>query len=213
MHRYGILAALDIAFAGFPAAGKASAPPSRDPRLDAVAAAGASAPPVGDPRAVVFRRLFDEYWARVRRYLECYVDDPDDVDELTAEVFVVAWRKLDPDRPMGLTWFLRTANNKLKDRMRRSRSRTRAMEALVRGLEDPVEPLDPWESLALRNALTALSARERQVVVLTYWNDLTAGEVAEVLRSSQGAVWTTLTRARTKLRAHLEDQGTNHESS
>lgn len=155
-------------------------------------------------KAVVFRRLFDEHWARVRRFLDCYIDDANEVDELSAEVFMIAWQKLKPEEPMGLPWFLRTANNKLRDRTRRSKSRARALEALTRGLEDPVAPLDPLETLALRSALKTLSAREQQVVVLTYWNDLSAGEVAEVLRSSQGAVWTTLTRARAKLRAELD---------
>ncbi|MEJ1088451.1 sigma-70 family RNA polymerase sigma factor [Microbacterium sp. Mu-80] len=157
-------------------------------------------------KAAVYRLLFDENWPRVRRFLDCYLDDDNEVEEITAEVFVIAWRKLKPDAPMGLTWFLRTANNKLRDRSRRAKSRARALEALTRSLENPAEPLDPLEALALRTALRTLSAREQQVVVLTYWNDLSAGEVAEVLHSSQGAVWATLTRARAKLRAQLEEK-------
>ena len=152
----------------------------------------------------VFRRLFDGYLHRVRRHLSCFIENEDEVNELTAEVFVIAWRKLDPTQPMTLAWFLRTANNKLRDRTRRSRSRDRALDALVRGLENPTEPLDPMEVLALRAAVRSLNARERQVVVLTYWDDLSAGEVAQVLRTTQNAVWTTLTRARTKLRAQLD---------
>ena len=155
-------------------------------------------------KEAAYRQLFDANWPRVRRHLSCFIDNADEVDELTAEVFLIAWRKLDPARPMPLSWFLRTANNKLRDRTRRSRSRERALDALVRGLENPAEPLDPMEAVALRRAVAALSARERQVVVLTYWDDLSAGEVAEVLRTTQNAVWTTLTRARTKLRTQLE---------
>lgn len=157
-----------------------------------------------DARAATYRRLFQEQWSRVRHHIECFVDDDEEVSELTAEVFAVAWRKLDPARPFPPSWFLRTANNKLRDRTRRARSRDRAMEALERGLANPEEPLDPMEKLALRAAIRSLSARERQVVVLTYWDGLSAGEVADVLRTSQSAVWTTLTRARSKLRRELE---------
>lgn len=157
-----------------------------------------------ESKEVVYRKVFNDHWPRVRRHIECYVDNHDEVDELTAEVFVVAWRKLDPARPMPLTWLLRTANNKLRDRTRRTRSHDRALEALTRGLADPATPLDPLEALALRQAVASLSARERQVVVLTYWDELNAGEVADVLRTSQAAVWTTLTRARHKLRVLLE---------
>lgn len=158
-------------------------------------------------KAVVYRRVFDENWPRVRRHLACFLDDADEVDELTAEVFVIAWKKLDPARPMGLTWFLRTAANKVRDANRRARSKDRALDALTRGLQHPSAGVDPLESLALRDALGSLNARERHVVVLTYWDDLTAGEVAEVLRCSQASVWTTLTRARAKLRRHLDATG------
>lgn len=163
-----------------------------------------SSPRIAESKDVVFRRLFDEQWARVRHHLEMFVDDKDEVDDLAAEVFVIAWRKLDPTRPLAPAWFLRTAHNKLRDRSRRNRSRERAFEALTRGLEVPAEPLDPMEVLALRAAVQSLNARERQVVVLTYWDGLSAGEISEVLRTSQAAVWTTLTRARGKLRRRLE---------
>jgi RNA polymerase sigma factor (sigma-70 family) len=178
--------------------------PNRRRRTNAAAAASGHG---GDHKDVVFRRLFDEHWSRVRHHLECFVDNQEEVDELTAEVFVVAWRKLDPSNPMPVTWFLRTADNKIRDRARRTRSKERAWEALVRGVEAPGPGLDPLEALAVRTAIAELNARERQVVVLTYWDDLSAREVAEVLRTSEGAVWTTLTRARTKLREKLEGGG------
>lgn len=154
-------------------------------------------------KAVLYRTLFDEYWPRVRRHVACFIDNSEEVDEIAAEVFVVAWRRLNPAKPMGLRWFLRVADNKLRDVMRRSQSRTRAIEAMTRGMQASDE-LHPLEALALRQALQSLNARERQVVVLTYWDGLSAGEVSDVLRCSQAAVWTTLTRARQKLRGQLE---------
>jgi len=162
------------------------------------------APTDGAPtKAVLYRTLFDEYWPRVRRHVACFIENSEEVDEIAAEVFVVAWRKLNPAKPMGLRWFLRVADNKLRDVMRRSQSRTRAIEAMTRGMQAS-EELHPLEALALRQALQSLNARERQVVVLTYWDGLSAGEVSDVLRSSEAAVWTTLTRARQKLRGQLE---------
>ncbi|PCE15780.1 hypothetical protein AUC47_13010 [Microbacterium sp. SZ1] len=155
-------------------------------------------------KAVVFRELFDEYWPLVRHHLSCFLENQAEVDEITAEVFVVAWRKLRPEKPMGLRWFIRTADNKVRDADRRARSRGRALDALSRGLRNAAETIHPLEALALRQAMKSLNARERQVVVLTYWDGLNAGEVAEVLHCSTAAVWTTLTRARAKLRTQLE---------
>ncbi|MBP3976924.1 RNA polymerase sigma factor [Microbacterium sp. BLY] len=155
-------------------------------------------------KAVVFRSLFDEYWPKVHRHLSCYLDNSEEVNEIAAEVFVVAWKKLDAGKPMSLRWFIRTADNKLRDVDRKAHSRSRAMEALSRGLRSAADAIHPLDALALQEALRSLSARERQVVVLTYWDELSAGEIADILRSSQPAVWTTLTRARAKLRAQLE---------
>lgn len=202
MFRFGFTRPLVLANTGaepFPSAG--SLFPGR-PRSHA--ASGDSPFHGSDARTTVYRQLFEQHWSRVRHHVECYVDNAADVDELTAEVFAVAWKKLDPARPFAPSWFLRTANNKLRDRTRRARSRDRALAALERGLEDPSEPMDPMEKLALRAAIRSLNARERQVVVLTYWDGLSAGEVAEVLRTTSEAVWATLTRARRKLRRKLE---------
>lgn len=208
MFAFGAVGTLRIAFASVSPSSDTSTGAGRHSRRRHTTDSARAANPQGAQRKeVVFRRLFDDFWPRVHRHLACYIDDADEVDEITAEIFTVAWRKLDADRPMPVTWFLRAANNKLRDRSRRARSRDRALEALIRGLESPSGELDPLEVLALRTALTALSARERQIVVLTYWDDLSAGEVAEVLRTSQSAVWTTLTRARAKLRAQLEGGG------
>ncbi|WP_341936116.1 sigma-70 family RNA polymerase sigma factor [Microbacterium sp. LWO14-1.2] len=164
----------------------------------------ASARSAEPDKAVVFRELFDAHWQLIHHHVSCFLENREEVDEITAEVFVVAWRKLRPQKPMGLRWFIRTADNKVRDVDRRARSRGRALDALSRGLQHASEPIHPLEALALREAMKSLNARERQVVVLTYWDGLNAGEVSEVLRCSTAAVWTTLTRARTKLRTQLE---------
>lgn len=154
-------------------------------------------------RREAFAQLFDEHWGRVRHHIECFVEDHDEVDDLLADVFGVAWEKLKPDHPMGLPWLLRTADNKLRDRDRRARTRERAMPDVVRRAAPKLYGFDHADRFAVREALAVLSDTERRVVILTYWDELAAGEIAEILRCSQGAVWTALSRARTKLRTVL----------
>ncbi|GAA3661535.1 RNA polymerase sigma factor [Microbacterium marinilacus] len=202
--RLGIFAALGVVLSS---AGVSRGATRSETGSDSGQAHAAAAGPEDHAKETAFRDLFDQYLPRVRAHLECLVEEQDEVDELTAEVFVVAWRKLDPRRPMSLPWLLRTADNKLRDRTRSASSRARALDALSRGLQSPKQPLHPLEALALRQALAKLTARERQVVVLTYWDELSAGEVAEALRCSQASVWTTLSRARAKLRKQLEANG------
>lgn len=56
-------------------------------------------------------------------------------------------------------------------------------------------------------AVAALPVRQRAVVVLTYWQDLTVGQVAEHLGVSDGAVRKHLARARASLRSSLTEDG------
>jgi RNA polymerase sigma factor (sigma-70 family) len=53
-------------------------------------------------------------------------------------------------------------------------------------------------------AVARLSARQRAVVVLTYWDDRSIDQVAEVLGTSEGTVKKHLARARRSLRSMLE---------
>ena len=52
-------------------------------------------------------------------------------------------------------------------------------------------------------AVRRLSVRQRAVVVLAYWEQLTAGEIAGQLGISEGSVHRHLARARSKLRGAL----------
>lgn len=153
----------------------------------------------------VFSALFDEHVSRVRRHVECYLADDDDVQDVVADVFRLGWEKLNPDQPWGLTWLLRSAQNKLRDRERKEGRGARALEALQRDGTHQREEIHPLERVAVLDALSVLTNHERQVVVLTYWDELSAGEVAEVLQLSPGSVWTTLSRARVKLRSKLSN--------
>lgn len=156
-------------------------------------------------RAAVFNRVFAANWARVQHHVECVLEDVDEeeVADLVSEVFALAWLKLDERKPMGLLWLLHVADNKLKDRGRRTRAKDRALEALRRG---PVgeRPSDILDALAVRHAIAVvLTPREKRMIVLFYWDRLSAGEIAELLRCSQSVVFTTLSRARARLSREL----------
>lgn len=84
----------------------------------------------------------------------------------------------------------------------RSNSRRQVREAAaVRSAEFEV-PVPRPEVLA---AIRDLSFRQRAVIVLTYWADLTPRDVARTLGISEGAVRRHLARARRRLREVLHD--------
>jgi RNA polymerase sigma factor (sigma-70 family) len=151
----------------------------------------------------VFNDIFVAHWGTVRHHVECVLDDDDEVADLVSEVFSLAWVKLDVLRPLGLTWLLRVADNKLRDRDRSLRSRAGAMEAVLRMADGP-RAHDVLDTLAVRHAIdSVLTPRERRFVIFFYWDRLAAGEIAELDRCSQASVFTTLSRARAKLIGEL----------
>lgn len=153
-------------------------------------------------RERVFTELYAQHWAAVQRHVECLVEEDSEVAEIVADVFLLAWRKLDVSRPLGVVWLLRACDNKLKDRARSQRAHARAIDA-VRAAHTHRND-DVLDTLAVQRAIaTVLTPRERRIVMLAYWDRLAAGEIAELLRCTQGTVWTTLSRARGKLQAEL----------
>jgi RNA polymerase sigma-70 factor (ECF subfamily) len=57
-----------------------------------------------------------------------------------------------------------------------------------------------------QRALQQLSPQQRAVVYLTYWDDLTPTQIAELLDVSEGTVRKQLARAREQLRRILDEQ-------
>ncbi len=155
-------------------------------------------------RHSAFDQLFAEHWSAVARHGECYLDADGDVHELVAEVFHAAWERSRPEKPRGLPWLLRVADRILSDRRRRGPVRESALDAVHRNVVTSESNAGSVGHQDVRSAIARLPEPERRVVVLTYWDGLSSGEVGEVMRRRPGAVRAMLHRAREKLRISLE---------
>lgn len=152
----------------------------------------------------VFDQLFAQHWLSVTRHVECYLEVDAEVHEVVAEVFQLAWEKLRVANPRGLAWLLRIADGILRNRLRSGAMRETVLETVQKKAVTDASERSTLERRDVLRAMTRLSERERRVVVLIYWDDLSVGEVGEVMRSRPGAVRATLRRARDKLRDALE---------
>lgn len=150
-----------------------------------------------------FVALFREHHNAVLRFIERRVSDREAAADLTMDCFEIAWRKRDPRDPFGLPWLYRTARNLIANEYRR-RDREGALwthiEDHLRTLSSEAEPVLVGRLL---DVVRALPERDREILWLTYWEDLPATEVAIVLSMSEGAVWTRLNRLRSRLRPLL----------
>jgi RNA polymerase sigma-70 factor (sigma-E family) len=100
--------------------------------------------------------------------------------------------------------------------VRGSKSRWRRHTELSADVPDIVPSPDEFETVemrdALRNALKQLAPKQRAVLVLRYFNDLSERQVADMLGCSVGNVKSTASRALTELN-HAIEPGLFHERS
>jgi RNA polymerase sigma factor (sigma-70 family) len=141
-------------------------------------------------------RLYRAHADRVHAYAR-RLSDRQTADEVVAEVFLVAWRRLDSVPADALPWLLGVARKTLANQ-RRSTSRSLALTARITEtlVHAAAESAGDHAVLA---ALQALDPRDRELLLLIAWEGLDHGEVATVLGISRPAVATRLHRARRRL--------------
>ena len=145
--------------------------------------------------------LFRCNYVAVVRYVRSRIP-AEATDDVVAETFVVAWRRLDavPEEP--LPWLLGVARNVIATQRRGARRRT----ALSSRIQDAAghNAQEVEELGAVAAALASLPEKDREALTLTAWDGLTPRDAAVVLGTSAGAFRVRLHRAKKRLRAALE---------
>lgn len=136
--------------------------------------------------------------------------DPDDAADVVAETFVVAWRRLAaiPDEPDTKPWLLGVARRVLANQRRGTRRRDELVKKVATYLTprfDDVAGIDGiGEAAVVVEALNSLPAKERELLMLVAWEELTPSEIAVALGTSGSVVRKRLFRARKRLAAAVE---------
>jgi RNA polymerase sigma-70 factor, ECF subfamily len=164
------------------------------------------------PRRAPVRRAFvdvaREHLDDVYRYLVFLTADPVLAEDLTGETFEKAftsWKRFDPRRGSERTWLCQLARSRALDHFRsEARRRGREDRAASSAVEAADQPLGEGISPELEAALRALTAGEREVVVLRIVLELDALAAARVLGISRTACSMRLARALQKLEERME---------
>ena len=155
-----------------------------------------------------FESLWEAHAGRVHAYAMRHVD-PHTAQEVVAETFLVAWRRLDDVPGEPLPWLLVVAKNTIANQ-RRSQYRKRAVEvelARIAHLAVPAEGADvtAGERTRVLTALADLGPRDREALLLTAWDGLSAAAAATVAGCSPEAFRVRLSRARRRLAQSASD--------
>jgi RNA polymerase sigma factor (sigma-70 family) len=168
--------------------------------LEVGVSAGESGEPVRRVEdAAAFYRAHADELTRFATGLVGRSDASDVVANAVAKTLAArSWDSLDNPRAYLFRAVYREAMSWRRTAARRSVAHRAEVDTVV-----SAEPADPDARIAA--AVARLSARQRAVIMLTYWDDRPIDEVAQVLGTSAGSVKKHLARARSVLRARLGD--------
>lgn len=154
----------------------------------------------------VIRRMMECYGDAVLRM--CYLNLRDAMlaEDAAQDTFFKAYQKLASFRGecAEKTWLMRIAINTCRDYQRRAWLRRTDQSVDVERLVLPGgTPADEGDDTVIR-AVMALPGRDREVVLLRYYQQMKLDEISRALGVPQGTVTSRLNRARNKLRRQLE---------
>ncbi|MFG2007274.1 RNA polymerase sigma factor [Spirillospora sp. NPDC048911] len=160
-----------------------------------------------------FAAIFDDHYDEIHRYVDRRLG-ADAADDITAETFLVAFRKqdrFDPEQGSVRAWLYGIATRLVS---RHRRNEVRRYQAMARLQREAPEEEGHEETVAARvsasavkaplgAALAKLSSGERDVLLLVALADLTYPEVAQALGVKYGTVCSRLSRAKKQIREAL----------
>ena len=134
-------------------------------------------------------------------------------EDATQETFLRLWKNADRWEPKGAkfeTWLIRIAMNYCLDQLRKS-----GREVNTEEMPEPVDPAPRQDDYMLQQdrqrtvdeALAVLPTRQRQALILSYFQELTNIEGAQIMDVSVDAFESLLSRGRRSLRKKLDPVG------
>jgi RNA polymerase sigma-70 factor (ECF subfamily) len=175
--------------------------------VDEVKAEQALGPGSHAYRLARFRAVYDANYHRVLGYLLRRTGRREDAEDVVAETFLTAWRRLEqmPPGSAARPWLYGIARYALANHQRGERRRGRLSGRLHGAIALPsahfAEPDNEVARVAA--AFARLRADDREVLALVAWEELDPGEIATVLGCSRNAARIRLHRARRRLAREL----------
>ena len=141
-----------------------------------------------------FEQIYEEHRDAIRAYVRRRAPE-DLVEDVVADVFVVALRRIDDVPTPELPWLYGVARKTLANARRRTHTATLGYEVA----HDPEPVADPQ----LARAFAELSDADREVLRLVAWEGLSLRDAARVLGCSHVACRVRYHRAKSRLATRL----------
>jgi RNA polymerase sigma-70 factor (ECF subfamily) len=156
-----------------------------------------------------FRLLLERYQRPVVRMIRNITGDGESCEDIAQDVFLTAYKKLasfDPARSSFSTWLFTIARNKSLNAMKKKRP------LVMAELPEGIDRRHPFDGFAekeffekLDSQLKALPSRQRRAFVMSEFERLSYEQIAQIEGARLGTIKSRINRAKTRLRAALED--------
>ncbi len=165
-------------------------------------------------RSQAMALLYERYGKLVYSLALRVLQQPQEAEDLTQEVFTTLWHKggYNPQRGSLATYFATLTRSRGIDRLRMRQSRLRLAQRWGAGELAPVAS-ELLEQVSVQErqervqaALGQLEPDQRQLLELAYYQGLTQAQIAEQLNLPLGTVKTRTRSVLLKLRKLLQDQ-------
>lgn len=153
----------------------------------------------------LFEMVYEQHAGAVKGYAMRRTDHAR-ADDVVAEVFLVAWRRLEDIPAEPRPWLFGVARRVLANERRRVARQGAAIEQLQEspGLVVDAEDVPELASRPLEDALGKLSETDRDALLLTAWEGLNHRDAARVLGVREATFTVRLHRAKRRLGRALE---------
>lgn len=159
--------------------------------------------------------IYDRYSGRIYNFAFRFLRNSEAAEDATQEVFVKMLKHANQfhgDAKLS-TWLFSITANWCRDYLRKADNRTKESDDVLITLPAPSE-LGPDRNLErreseqrVRRALEALTAEQREAILLSRYQGLSYAEIAQIAGCSEGAVKTRVFRAMETLKKILMGEG------
>lgn len=147
-------------------------------------------------------RLMAEYGPSLVGMCTLLLKDVHLAQDVTQETFIRAWRKGRLCWETEKAWLTRVAVNLCRDEYRSRWHRHVDRRFTPEDLPVPADA--PEEDSGLLDRVYLLPMKEREVIVMHYWNDMSPEDIAKMLNIDRATVFRRLSRGRKRLKIELE---------
>lgn len=168
-----------------------------------------------DPRKkLTFEEYYSDYYPRVYRYILKRIQNPEQAEDMAMEVFAKCFDKFgefDDTRASFGTWVYTITKNKLKNYYRDKKTFENIDDCTecISGFEDEIIAAEYVKEVRdhLADALESLNDVQRKVVILKYFKEKSAPEIAEIMGMSAVNVRVTLSRGIARMKEYFTKNG------